>query len=137
MLPKNFRLMMTAFVLASLLLLASCSKKVAEVKTPEPPAAAPTVSLSADPTSIQQGESTTLSWQTANANEITIEGLGTVPASGSRTVSPTVTVLAPKAETVAPPPPRQPSDEELFRAAVKDVFFDYDKAVIREADKVS
>jgi len=158
MLSKNFRLMTTAFVLASLLLLASCSKKVAEVKTPEPPAAAPTVSLSADPTSIQQGQSTTLSWQTTNANEISIEGLGTVPATGSRTVSPTittnysltakgpggtgsanasVTVLAPKAETVAPPPPRQPSDEELFREAVKDVFFDYDKSVIRETEKSS
>jgi peptidoglycan-associated lipoprotein len=98
---------------------------------------------------ILQGQSTVLTWQTSNANEITIAGLGTLLPSGSRSITPTesttytlvakgpggtkevsarVTVNAPIAKVTAPPPP---SDEDLFGKNVKDVFFDYDKSVIR------
>ena len=155
MVRTSIRFFSTALALGAILLLASCAKKTTTVaKTPEPPAPAPTASLSVNPVSIQQGQSATLSWQTANATEINIEGLGTVPASGSRTVSPnittnytltakgpggsldanaTVTVSAPVAKTTPPMP--QPSDDELFRQAVKDVFFDFDKSDIRAADK--
>lgn len=45
----------------------------------------------ADPTQIQPGGTSTLSWRVVNATSITISGLGSVPASGSRPVSPTVT----------------------------------------------
>jgi hypothetical protein len=48
----------------------------------------PTVEFSASPASIQDGQSTELKWSTQGATEVTIEGLGTVPASGSRQVSP-------------------------------------------------
>jgi peptidoglycan-associated lipoprotein len=96
---------------------------------------------------IQQGQSTVLTWQTSNANEITIAGLGTLPPSGSRSITPSesttytlvakgpggtkdvsarVTVNAPIAKA-AP----SPTDEELFSKNVKDVFFDYDKSAIR------
>jgi len=96
---------------------------------------------------IQQGQSTELTWQTSNASEITIAGLGTLPASGSRMVSPSqsttytlvakgpggtkdvsarVTVSAPIAKATP-----SPTDEELFSKNVKDVFFDYDKSAIR------
>jgi YD repeat-containing protein len=57
-----------------------------------PPAQAPTVSLSADPASIQSGASATLTWSSTNATACTIDqGIGTVNTSGTATVSPTTT----------------------------------------------
>ena len=51
-----------------------------------------TGSLSADPTTIDPGQSTTLSWTTAHATSVSIDqGIGTVGASGSRSVSPSST----------------------------------------------
>jgi peptidoglycan-associated lipoprotein len=131
---------------AGALLLTACgTKKKIETKAPETPQppAAPTASLSASPSVIQQGQSTQLTWQTTNATDITIAGLGTVPASGSRDVAPgsstTYTLTAkgaggsqdasarvtvnPAAVAQATPQPPQ--------LTIKDVFFDYDKAVIR------
>jgi peptidoglycan-associated lipoprotein len=141
---------------ATVLSLAGCAKKAATVTPPPPPAPAPapTATLSAKPSVVQQGESSVLTWQTSNANEITIAGLGTLPASGSQTVMPNssttyelaakgpggtnqastrITVNAPVAAATP-----SPTDEELFARNVKDVFFDYDKYVIRpdEAPKV-
>jgi peptidoglycan-associated lipoprotein len=146
---KTFALLAS---LAGVLLLAGCHKKAAKVTPPPPPApvpTAPTATLAANPSVILQGQSTVLTWQTSNANEITIAGLGTLLPSGSRSITPTesttytlvakgpggtkevsarVTVNAPIAKVTAPPPP---SDEDLFGKNVKDVFFDYDKSVIR------
>ena len=52
----------------------------------------PTVTLSASPTSINRGQSTTLTWSSTGAERTEIEpDIGEVPASGSRTVSPNVT----------------------------------------------
>jgi peptidoglycan-associated lipoprotein len=138
--------------LTVILFLTACgTKKTATVKQPETPApVAPTASLSAAPDVIEQGQSTTLSWQTSGATEIAINGLGTVPASGSRAVAPgstqtytltatgtggstearaTVTVN-PKVAQAAPVVTR---DENLANV-IKDVFFEYDKSTIREAD---
>jgi peptidoglycan-associated lipoprotein len=137
-------LLTTAFVLTG------CSKKVAKATppSPPPPPAAPTATLAAAPDVIQQGQSTTLTWQTQNANDITINGLGTVPASGSRSVTPslsmTYTLVAkgpggtqdastrvtvnPVAKAVMPP---TESEADLFGRNVKDVFFDFNKANIR------
>lgn len=150
---KSYRYLSMTIALGAALALASCAKKTTTAKTPQPPSPAPTATLSASPATIQQGQSSTLSWQTSNASEITIEGLGTVPASGSRTVTPnittnytltakgpggmqdanaSVTVSAPVARST---PAHQPTDEELFRAAVQDIFFDFDKSDIRSADK--
>jgi peptidoglycan-associated lipoprotein len=154
MLRQRFRLFPTVIALGAAVLLTSCAKKTTVAKTPETPAPAPTATLSASPDSIQQGQSTTLTWQTGNATEITIDGLGTVPASGSRTVAPTITtnytltakgpggtqnanasVTVSAATARATTPVHQPSDDELFRQAVKDVFFDYDRSDIRPAEK--
>jgi peptidoglycan-associated lipoprotein len=132
----------------ALLLSAACSKKVAKVTTPNPPApTAPTATLAANPSVIQQGQSTVLTWQTNNASEITVAGLGTLSPSGSRTVVPSssttytlvangpggttdasarVTVNVPMSN--AEP---SPSDEDLFSKNVKDIFFDYNKADVR------
>jgi peptidoglycan-associated lipoprotein len=142
--------------LATVLSLAGCAKKAAKVTPPPPPAPtpAPTATLAANPSVVQQGQSSVLTWQTSNANQITIAGLGTLPPSGSRTVVPSssttydlvakgpggtneastrITVNTPIAAATP-----SPTDEELFARNVKDVFFDYDKYVIRpdEAPKV-
>jgi len=59
----------------------------------------PSVDISADPPSIYKGDSTSLSWTSANADTCTIEpGIGTVPVNGSISVSPeettTYTIMA-------------------------------------------
>jgi peptidoglycan-associated lipoprotein len=146
----KFKMFSLIAALSGILLLAACSKKEAKVTPPPPPPpAAPTATLAASPNVIQQGQSTTLTWQTSNANNITIQGLGTVSTSGSRTVTPstseTYTLVAEgpggtrdattrvtvnpvaAAQAVAP----QPSEEDLFAKNVKDVFFNYDKYDIR------
>lgn len=138
-----------SLALAAVLLSAGCAKKVAKVTPAAPPApATPTATLAANPSVIEQGQSTTLTWQTTNANQITIAGLGSLPASGSRTIAPgastTYTLVAQgpggskdasarvtvnqKVAVAATP---SPSDEDLFAKNIQDVFFDYDKANIR------
>jgi hypothetical protein len=63
---------------------------------------APTATISANPQSIQAGQSATLTWNSTNANTAVIDnGIGSVAASGSMTVSPaadttyTITVTGP------------------------------------------
>ncbi|HLO25291.1 MAG TPA: OmpA family protein, partial [Geobacteraceae bacterium] len=57
-----------------------------------PPPPAPTVSLSANPASIVEGNCTTLNWSSSDATEATIDqGVGKVGPSGSRQVCPKVT----------------------------------------------
>ena len=77
--------------LASMMVLATagCKKKAAPAPPPPPPPPQPTASLTANPNSIQRGESTTLTWQTTNATDVTLQGIGAVKASGSQQVTPT------------------------------------------------
>jgi len=49
------------------------------------------LSFYASPANIMEGESSTLYWQTENAETVTISGVGAVAASGSTAVSPTQT----------------------------------------------
>jgi len=138
------------FALAAMLMLGACKKKVAPPPPPPPPPpAAPTASLSANPATIQAGQSTTLSWQTTNATDVTIDALGSVAPSGSQTISPQtsttynltakgaggsqnasarVTVTQPP-----PPPPPTPSmtEAQMFAQSVHDIYFDYDKYDLR------
>ena len=52
----------------------------------------PTITISASPDTITEGESSTLSWTTANATSASIDqGIGTVDLSGSMEVRPTIT----------------------------------------------
>ena len=136
--------------LASLMILATagCKKKEAPPPPPPPPPPQPTASLTANPNSIQQGESTTLTWQTTNATDVTLEGIGAVQANGSQQVTPTqsttyrLTAKGPggtqeataRVTVTQPPPPpvaAAPSDEQLFNQNIRDAFFDYDKSDIR------
>ena len=140
---------MLLVLMAAIMVLGACKKKVQPAPPPPPPPpAAPTASLSANPDTIEKGQSTTLTWQSTNATDVTL-GPNKVEPSGSATVSPTdsttfrlvakgpggtqeatarVTVTQPP-----PPPPPQPTatDQELFNQNIKDVFFDYDSYDIR------
>jgi len=90
-----------------------------------------------------------LSWRTTDATTVSIDGIGDVPTSGVKTVTPTqsttyhlvargdggsadasasVTVNAPPAVQV---PTNTMSAEEEFKANVQDIFFDYDADAIR------
>lgn len=141
-------------IFAGALSLAGCHKKSAQATPPPPPPpAAPTATLAANPAVIEQGQSTTLTWQTGNATDVNINGLGAVASSGSRTVTPNSSItynLTAKGpggtqeastrvtvnEPVAQAPPPSVSDEDLFARNVRDVLFDYDKSIIR-ADQTS
>jgi peptidoglycan-associated lipoprotein len=134
---------------------AGCNKKPPAAPPPPPPpppaAARPAVSLQANPTSINRGDSTTLSWTSTDATQLTISpDVGAVTAQGSTKVTPsdsttyTITASGPggsadssaRVTVSAPPPPPQqeptgPSIDELFLKEVRDAFFDFNKADIR------
>jgi peptidoglycan-associated lipoprotein len=134
--------------LAVVLAVSACGKKktaAAPPPPPPPPAPAPTASLTANPNSIQAGQASTLTWRTDYATDVTIDQLGKVDPSGSRAVIPaesTTYHLVAKNDTgtqeataritvISSPPPPPPqayngTDEQLFSANMKDVFFDYD-----------
>ena len=71
---------------------ATCNATV-QVGPPDPEDPLPIIgTFAADPTSIVEGQSSTLTWQVTRADTITISpGIGTVPANGSSVVSPTTT----------------------------------------------
>lgn len=143
----------TAFVaiLGTLLFTGACAKKrVAQVPpTPPPPPTAPTVALSVSPDVVNPGQPTTLTWNTTNATNVTISGLGTVTASGTKQVTPSdsttyelaatgpggerdtsarVTVNQPVAEKTQEP---GLTDADLVARNMKDVYFDYDRYNVR------
>jgi peptidoglycan-associated lipoprotein len=143
--------------LGALMTLGACHKKTAPAPPPPPPPppAAPTASISVNPNSIQAGQSASLSWQTSNATDVSIDGIGAVQANGSQSVSPTdsttyhliakgaggsqeasarITVAAAPAP---PPPPPSVTDQDLFSQNVKDVYFDYDKSDVRGDQQAS
>src|SRR2546429_10006418 len=81
-------------VAAALSAVTGCHKKDKAVKPsslgpmPAAAAAAPTATLTADPVTVDLGQSVVLNWRTQNANVVTIDGVGEVPANGTQTVSP-------------------------------------------------
>jgi peptidoglycan-associated lipoprotein len=124
------------------------------VEAPPPAPAKPVInSFTAEPRSIERGQSATLRWSVGNATDVSIDqGVGAVQSSGSRSVYPsttttytlvangpggsdtrsvTIDVAAP-----APPPPPPPkvtrSAEDWLASEVQDVYFDYDRSDIRD-----
>jgi peptidoglycan-associated lipoprotein len=147
----TLKLTATVIALAAILMLGACKKKAAPPPPPPPPPpASPTAAISVSPDTIQKGQSATLTWQTSNATDVSIDGIGAVQASGSQSVSPAdsatyhlvakgaggsqdastrLTVTQPPPPP--PPPAAGPTDEDLFGQNVKDVYFDYDKSDLR------
>jgi peptidoglycan-associated lipoprotein len=106
--------------------------------------------LSVSPATVDRGQTAQLSWNTQNAATVTIDGIGPVDSTGSRTITPnetttyhlsakssagtaeaiaSVSVHAPVAKVVPP------TDEELFAKNIKDIFFNYDNAEINANEK--
>ena len=149
---KQSSLTKLTFLLIGVVFFAGCNKRVATVPpAPAPPAPAPpapTVTLNASPADISKGNSTTLTWSSSNATQLTLTpDIGSVDDRGSRQVNPsasttyTITAMgegghaeASARVTVnvpAPPPVAQEDINQMFQEAVKDAFFDLDKADIR------
>jgi peptidoglycan-associated lipoprotein len=129
-------------------MVASGCKKKTPPPPPAPPPKAPTATLTANPTSIQAGQSATLTWSTDAATDVALDG-NKVDPNGSQTVSPTqtttyhltakgpggtqeataqVTVASRPTPTPTPAPTPSMTDDQLFAQMVKDIYFDYDKA---------
>ncbi|MGH9523915.1 MAG: hypothetical protein ACRD3E_15430, partial [Terriglobales bacterium] len=87
---KSARATALVAILGTLVFTGACAKKrVAQVPpTPPPPPTAPTVALSVTPDVVNAGQPTTLTWKTDNATNVSITGLGTVTASGTKQVTP-------------------------------------------------
>jgi peptidoglycan-associated lipoprotein len=130
-----------------------CAKKP-PAQPPPPPAPAPaparpTVTLQASPSTINKGDSATLSWNSTDATQLSITpDVGSVTAQGSTKVTPsdsttyTITATGPGGNasasasvTVAPPPPPPPPPQvdlnDLFLKEVRDAYFDFNKSDIR------
>ncbi len=139
---------------AAAIFTAGCSKKPRTTPTPPAPAAPParpTVTLTANPTTINKGESAALNWSSTNATQLTISPeVGAVAPEGSTKVTPSdsttysinatgpggsadstirITVNAPP--PVTPPAAPTESMESMFLREMQDAFFDLDKADLR------
>jgi len=143
---------------------AGCKKKaappppppppVAPPPTPPPAPAAPVIAqFTAEPASIQRGQSSTLRWEVnGETTNISInQGVGVVQKTGNQRVNPsdsttyTLTATGPggtntSTTTVSvsapppPPPPPPPAPTRTLEGAladVQDAYFDYDKSDIR------
>jgi peptidoglycan-associated lipoprotein len=148
------RIFLPVVLLASIVAVSGCKKKLAPIPpaTTAPAAVipAPTAQITATPTVMSAGDQVVLNWTTTNAASTTIDGIGNVPTSGTKTVTPRVstsyqliakgaggTAEATVRVTVNAPPPvaaapaNTMSAEEEFKANVQDIFFDYDKYDVR------
>ena len=147
----NLKWFYLVLALSALLTLGACGKKATPPPPPPPPApTAPTASISVNPSTIQAGQSASLTWQTSDATDVSIDGVGAVQPNGSQSVSPTESttyhltakgsggtqeatarLTVTPASAPPPPPTTNVTDEQLFSQNVKDVYFDYDKADVR------
>jgi peptidoglycan-associated lipoprotein len=149
-----YRALLVAGIVATVFT-GGCKKKPVATtprqEAPPPPAPAqPTVTLSADPTSISKGDSATLTWTSTNATQLTIAPeVGTVTAEGNTKVTPgdsttyTITASGPGGSANAtarvtvstPTPPVEPAPspdmDAIFAQKVQDAFFDFNKADVR------
>jgi peptidoglycan-associated lipoprotein len=131
-----------------------CHHKIAAVNntppTPAKSAPAPVATLSVSPENVERGQTVQLTWSTENATTVSIDGIGSVAASGSKPITAQdsttyhllakgdggsaeanarLTVIVPKAVVA------DLTDEQLFARNVKDIFFNYDNADIRSDEQ--
>ena len=152
----RYRVLTCLVLFAAVIGFAGCKKKTQSAPYTAPPVSgpAPTAQLTATPTTITAGDQVVLSWRTSNATSISIEGIGDVPSSGVKTVTPTestsyhlvargdggsadatarVTVNAVQNAVGVPNDMSSTNltEEEQFKASVQDIFFDYDSYEVR------
>lgn len=136
----------------AVLAISGCHKKKVAPPPPPPPAAtapAPTANITAEPTTVNSGQAVVLTWNTTDANSAEIDGIGSVPTAGTKTVNPTESTTytltatgdggsatATARVTVSAGPTQSNIGEgnitdAEFHQDVKDVFYDYDSYSIR------
>jgi len=135
------------------MVLSGCHKKAsAPPPAPLPSTTAtdsvPTATLTADPASIDLGQSAVLNWRTQGATTVSIDGIGNVNLNGTQTVTPSastnfhlvakndaggtteanvrVTVRVPVAPTADTSNQGDMGSEAAFHQNVQDIFFGYD-----------
>lgn len=150
----------TAVAVTAMAALSGCHKKTSGVNpsslgpTADTTSTAPTATISADPLTIDLGQSVVLNWRTTGASAVTIDGIGQVPVNGTQTVSPSNSTnfhLVAKSESGGsteasvrvtvrvPSAPAAPTgdtsgdmgSDAAFHQAVPDAFFDYDSYELR------
>ncbi len=153
------RVVLTAVSAVLLALAAGCHKKTPPPPPPPPPQPSsapagnkPTINFfTAEPSTVNSGQPSTLRWSVTDANNVSIEGIGSVSPSGARAVYPTqtttyhLTASGPGGTTdgdatvtvsTAPPPTPQPPAQNQMSAAqmlssqVQDIHFGYDSSDI-------
>ncbi len=133
----------------AMLAIAGCHKKQSPPPPPPPISSttAPTADITATPTSVNSGDSVTVTWHTQNATDVSIEGMGSVTSSGTQTVHPTEStnyhliargdggttdatarVTVGSAAVAAPTSKMNAGDvdDATFHQNVQDIFYDYD-----------
>ncbi len=142
---------------ASVAMISGCKKKHPIQPAATPPAAAsPVAQLTATPSTITAGDQVVLSWKTTDATSVSIDGMGSVPSAGVKTVTPTqtttyhltasgpggstdatatVTVNPAQAAVAVPQNNSTMTAEQMFKANVQDIFFDYDSYNVRTGDE--
>ncbi len=156
-LTSRYRVLACVLVLAAVAGLAGCGKKKSAASNSTAPALGgtpPTAQLTATPTTITAGDQVVLTWRTTDATSVSIEGVGEVPSSGVKTVTPAASTsyhlvargdggsadatarvtVNPVQNAVAVPPDSSASNmtaDEKFKASVQDIFFDYDAYEVR------
>jgi peptidoglycan-associated lipoprotein len=118
---------------------AAFEAKPAPAPAAKAPAAASTVSLSASPSSVTEGQCSTLRWSSTNASSVSIDpGVGRVDANGSKEVCPTRTTTY-RASASGDGASSDASATVNVSARVVDkmtlhVNFDFNKATVRKPD---
>ena len=150
----------TAVAVTAMAALSGCHKKASGVNpatlgpTADTTGATPTATISADPVSIDLGQSVVLNWRTTGATAVTVDGIGQVPVNGTQTVSPSnstnfhlvakndaggsteANVRVTVRVAAAPTAPTADASGDMgsdaaFHQAVPDAFFDYDSYELR------
>jgi peptidoglycan-associated lipoprotein len=148
-----------------LALAAGCKKKVAPPPPPPPaqeappPSAKPVINyFTAEPSTVNSGQSSSLRWSVTDATTVTLDNqIGVVSPNGRRGVYPTATTTyhltatgaggtaeADATVTVSSPPPPTPvpnvaapsqTVQEILAHQVQDVHFEYDKSDVIPQDQ--
>ena len=155
---QHLKLLIMLSILGFVVALSGCHKPQVAPPPPAPPPAAapppatPVINLTAEPATVEKGQSVTLSWNSQNASSVSVQpGVGGVEVTGSTTVTPqqsttyVATATGPGGSSTAsarvtvsvPPPPPPPAtkpqvtSQDIFSRQIQDVYFDFDKSDIR------